>query len=312
MAIRCGVFGTGFWAAEVHAAGVAAEPGFELVGVWGRDPAKAAALADRYGARPYADVDALVADVDLVTVALPPHVQAPIAVRAARAGRHLLLDKPVALDAAAAQEVAEAVGAAGVAALVFFTTRFLPAGAGWVAEHAGRPWSGGRAEVLGSIFVEGGPFAESPWRREKGGLWDVGPHALAVLLPVLGPVTEVVAATLDAEGTAHVLLRHECGAVSSLSLGLDVPPAAESTRIGVYGPAGAALLPPIEWDAVTAFREALRQLADLAARPGARHPCDVHFGAEVVAVLAAAEAATKAGTGIGVGVGPGVRAPHAG
>jgi predicted dehydrogenase len=269
MAIRFGVLGTGYWAAEVHAAGVVAEPGFELVGVWGRDPAKAAAVADRHGARPYEQVDDLLAEVDAVAIALPPDIQAPLAAR----------------------EVTEAVTATGVANLVFFTSRFLPAGAAWLAEQAGRDWTGGRAEILGSIFVEGGPFAGSAWRREKGGLWDVGPHALSLLLPLLGPVTEVVAAATDSDSSAHLLLRHPSGAVSSWSLGLDVPPAAAGTRIEVYGPDGRATVPDLEWDPVVAFREALRQLADLTGRPGDRHPCDVHVAAEVVDILERAEAA---------------------
>jgi predicted dehydrogenase len=290
MAIRFGVLGTGYWATEVHAAGVVAEPGFELVGIWGRDQARAAAVAERHGARTYRQVDELLAEVDAVAIALPPDVQAPLAARAARVGKHLLLDKPLALSTAAAREVTDAVTATGVANLVFFTNRFLPAGAAWLAEQAGRGWTGGRAEILGSIFVDGGPFAGSAWRREKGGLWDVGPHALSVLLPLLGPVTDVVAAAGDPEGTAHLLLRHGSGAVSSFSLGLDVPAAAAGTRIEVHGPAGRALLPDVQWDPVVAFGEALRQLADLAGRPGDRHPCDVHFAAEVVDILERAEA----------------------
>ena len=54
-------------------------------------------------------IDALIADVDAVAIALPPDVQAPIALRAARAGRHLLLDKPVALVTGMAAEIAAAV-----------------------------------------------------------------------------------------------------------------------------------------------------------------------------------------------------------
>jgi predicted dehydrogenase len=43
-----GLFGTGHWAAEVHAAALAGHPGARLAGVWGRDPVKARALAQRY------------------------------------------------------------------------------------------------------------------------------------------------------------------------------------------------------------------------------------------------------------------------
>ena len=80
------LFFTGIdWAAETHAAALAAHPDAEFVGVWGRDPAKVDALAGRYGVGAYHDVDALFADVDAVAAALPPDVQADLAVRAATA-----------------------------------------------------------------------------------------------------------------------------------------------------------------------------------------------------------------------------------
>src|SRR4051794_32743418 len=103
--MRFGVFGTGYWAREVHAAGVVACPGAELAGVWGRDPAKAKAMADGLGVRAYDDADALIDAVDAIAVALPPDVQADLAVRAANAGRHLLIEKPVALSSADADRV---------------------------------------------------------------------------------------------------------------------------------------------------------------------------------------------------------------
>src|SRR5437763_1145566 len=85
--LRFGLLGTGYWAAETHAAGLHRHPDAQFVGVWGRNPAKAEALAARYGVRAYPDVDALIADVDALAVALPPDIQAEMALRAARAGR---------------------------------------------------------------------------------------------------------------------------------------------------------------------------------------------------------------------------------
>ena len=160
--MRFGLFGTGYWAGEVHAAAISAEPGVDLTGVWGRDPAKAAALAGRYGSHPYDDIDALLADVDAVAVALPPDVQAPIAARAAAAGRHLLLDKPLALSTRDAAEVVRAVDAAGVASVIFFTSRYLPEVADWLTGLADREWTGAQATWLGSIFHAGNPFGASP------------------------------------------------------------------------------------------------------------------------------------------------------
>jgi predicted dehydrogenase len=124
--VRFGLLGTGHWAADTHGATLATHSTAELVAVWGRDPAKAATVAGQLGARAYDDVEALFADVDAVAIALPPDVQAGLAVRAARAGCHLLLDKPLALTVEAADEVVEAVDKAGVASLVFFTNRFRP------------------------------------------------------------------------------------------------------------------------------------------------------------------------------------------
>src|ERR1051325_7903998 len=98
--MRFGLLGTGPWGQLAHAPGLAAHDGIDLVGVWGRDPAKAAALADQHGVATYPDFEKLLDDVDAVAIALPPHIQGDLALRAAVAGKHLFLDKPVALTAA--------------------------------------------------------------------------------------------------------------------------------------------------------------------------------------------------------------------
>src|SRR6266498_551387 len=108
VSLRFGVLGTGYWGVKRHAAGTGAQAGVGLVGVWGRNPAKAEALGRRFGVRGYEDLDALLEAVDAVAIALPPDVQADLAVRAARAGRHLLLDKPLALSLEQARSVVEA------------------------------------------------------------------------------------------------------------------------------------------------------------------------------------------------------------
>ena len=290
--VRFGLFGTGYWAAEVHAAALrAADRQVRLVGVWGRDRGKASSLAARYGCRPYDDVDALIADVDAIAVALPPAVQAPIAARAAAAGRHLLLDKPLALSTAAAGEVMSAVRAAGVASVVFFTSRFAPSTARWLEQQAGRDWHGGEATWMGSIHAPGSPFGASPWRDQHGGLWDVGPHSLSMTIPLLGSVERVPCAVRDVDGTIRFVARHESGSLSVHTVGINVPPAATAVRVAVYGESGWATMPlPVEAEVVDALGEALRQLLAAIADGAASHPCDVGFGAEVVAVLGQAQA----------------------
>ena len=72
--MRFGLVGTGYWARETHATALAAHPGAELVGVWGRSFERATGLADSFGAKAYRDVDEMFADVDAVAFAVPPDV----------------------------------------------------------------------------------------------------------------------------------------------------------------------------------------------------------------------------------------------
>ena len=293
--LRFGLLGTGYWAAETQAAGLSGHPDAEFVGVWGRDPAKAGALAQRYGVRAFVDVDELIAAVDAVAVALPPHVQAPLAIRAARAGRHLLLDKPVALDLAEADELVEAVDASGVASLVFVTNRYRPDIESWIDKTAATAgWGGARVTMLGSIFGPDSPYRDSQWRRERGGLWDLGPHALSIVLPVLGPVEEAVAVAAPFD-TVHAILRHRDGAVSTLATSLNAPPALDIWTTMFLGEAGTARMPAAEGDPVTAFRAAIARLAGNVAAGHPADPLDVRAGRDTVAVLTAAQASADRG-----------------
>ncbi len=286
--MRYGLVGTGHWAGEVHAAALAARTDGEFVGVWGRTPERRARLADRYGVRAFADPDALFDAVDVVSFAVPPDVQAPLAVQAARAGCHLLLEKPVALDLAAADALVAATR--DVATVVFLTWRFDADTAARIAElRAGGPWVGGRALWLGAIAEPGSPYAASPWRHRHGALWDLGPHALAVLVPILGEVTDV-AASRGPGDTVHLALRHGPEVSSTVTLSLTVPPAAARTEAAVYGDDGWATLATAPVEAVGALGRALDELGDHV-RSGAPHPCGVAFGRDLVAVLERAEAA---------------------
>lgn len=214
--MRFGLIGTAFWADVAHAAGLVAHPEVELVGVWGRDPAKASALAEHTGTRAFPSFEAMLEGVDAVAFAVPPDVQAPLAERAARAGKHLLLEKPIALDPAAAAALAAAVEEAGVAAAVFFTRHYTPEGRAFLDALAGSTWEGGSAVWLANAFTDGSPFA-TPWRAEHGGLWDVGPHAVAVLATALGPVTGVHAVG-GVRDLVHLVLTHDGGATSTAAV----------------------------------------------------------------------------------------------
>src|SRR4051812_1136768 len=92
--VRVGVVGTSYWAREAHAKGVRRTSGAQLVAIWGRDAERTGAAAEAVGARAHTNFDAFLDDVDLVTFSVPPSVQAVLAVQAAEAGKHLLLEKP--------------------------------------------------------------------------------------------------------------------------------------------------------------------------------------------------------------------------
>ncbi|MFI1012470.1 Gfo/Idh/MocA family protein [Streptomyces sp. NPDC020965] len=291
--LRIGLFGAGPWAERTQAPALAAHGGVDFAGVWARRPEAAEAVAARHGTSAYTGddgIDALLASCDAAAFALPPDIQAPLAARAAAAGCHLLLDKPVATTVAAARETAEAAERAGVASIVFCTLRFALDTDPWIAEQAAvGGWFTAHAQWLGSLYAPGGdnPYAASPWRREKGGLWDLGPHVLSVLIPVLGDVTGVTAARGPA-GTTHLVLRHTSGASSTVTLALAAPPKASGVSVELAGEQGRAVLPP--WnDAVTSFRTAVDELR-VAARTGEPHACDVRFGLRLTEILAAAEA----------------------
>jgi predicted dehydrogenase len=289
--MRFGVLGTGHWARTVHAGGLAAHSSAELVGVWGRDLASAKAVGAEHDVPGYTDVDELLAQVDAVTIAVPPDVQAPLAVRAAEAGKHVLLEKPLALDVATADRVVASVRAAGVASVVFFTFRFHAATETWLTQAARTRLAGGAGTWLNSLGES--PVADSAWRQGRGALWDLGPHALSLLVPALGAVT-AVQATAGLRDTVHLVLAHDSGAVSTVTVSHTASPLSTGMEFFVHGDAGRLVLLPEIGAAGTAFRVAVDDLT-AAAMTGGTHACDVGFARDVVQVLETAGRALASG-----------------
>jgi len=286
--LRFGLVGTGYWARVTHAPALAATEGIELTAVWGRDRQATADLAAAYHATPHHDETAFLAGVDAVAFSVPPAVQAPFAARAARAGKHLLLEKPIALADADADDLVDAVEAAGVASVVFFTHRFHPDVRAWLADVTARGgWAGGVAVWLGTAFNSGSPY-NSPWRREMGGLWDVGPHLVSLLWAGLGPVTSVLADAGPGDVT-HLILHHQGGPSSAVTATLSAPQGIERPETYLWGAAGRSVAPIGSPHPVTQMRTALTELAANARSGKTSHPCDVRFGREVGHVLAEAQ-----------------------
>lgn len=284
--MRFGLAGTGHWARVTHAAALASTPGVELAAVWGRDAQAARSLAGEHGAVAHHGFDAFLAGVDAVAFALPPDVQAGLAVRAAAEGKHLLLEKPIATDEEGAGALTAAVRASGVASAVFFTARFRPAIRAWLAEVTARGgWHGGSALWLSAGLLADNP---SPWRIAKGGLWDVGPHAVSLLWAALGPVEQVAAVGGRAD-LVHLVLHHRGGASSTVTLSQSAPRPAMALEVTVWGEGGRLWMPKGSADAVSTMRVALAELTANARSGTAAHECDAAFGGQIVRVLSAAE-----------------------
>ena len=289
---RVGVVGTGHWARVVHAAGAADHPGVDLVAVWGRDLGRASTVADLYAARAFDDFDTFLAEVDLVTVAVPPHVQAELALRAAEAGKHLLLEKPIALDPEAADRLVDAVDQRALSTVVFFTQRFVPTWEDWLQQVVATSPEGGRADWLTSR-EPGSPYLGSVWRDEHGALWDVGPHTLSQLVPALGAVVDVVGVRGQRD-LVHLVLTHEGGRTSRMSLSLTMPGGIDQVEVEFYGRDGILVQPAEDRDVADAYARALDELLAMVGAGETHHRCDVRFGRDVVHVLARCQAVLDA------------------
>lgn len=287
--MRFGLVGTGPWASIAHGPGLLDCPDADLVGVWGRDAAKAAELAGRLEVPPSTDFDALLADVDAVAFAVPPVVQVGMAIQAAQAGKHLLLDKPIALDVASADALESAVEASGVASVVFFTDRFVDTSRAWFDRVRDTPgWRGAWFRWLSTLQAPDNPFGGSAWRRERGALWDTGPHALSTLIGALGPVAAVTAVAGDGD-LVTLVLRHDSGATSTAALSQFAPPAAASFDCTLWGDAGLQPMPKRpDGRIVEVYATAASELV-AAATGGRRSGVDVRLGATITRLLADAQ-----------------------
>ncbi|MBE2317678.1 Gfo/Idh/MocA family oxidoreductase [Solirubrobacter sp. CPCC 204708] len=125
--VRVAIAGTGFMGA-VHARS-ARLAGARLVGVAGSSPEKSSRAAADFGAeRPFATAEELVEspDVDVVHVCTPNHLHRPLAEAALAAGKHVICEKPLAVDDRGAEEMLDAAIASGKVHAVPFVYRYHP------------------------------------------------------------------------------------------------------------------------------------------------------------------------------------------
>jgi predicted dehydrogenase len=282
--VEVGLVGAGPWATAMHAPMLAAGPQTRLAAVWARRADAAATLATAHGARAAASFAELLDLCEAVAFAVPPDVQAELGRSAARAGRALLLEKPIALDLPAARALADAVADAGVVSQLVLTKRYLPATRDFLAAAGGFATTGARACYLHGAFL-GGAQA-TPWRLAHGALFDLGPHLLDLLEAAVGPITDL-RATRNAHDWVGLTCVHDGGAVSQASLSGSVALPRARTTVELYGPAGHLGLDAAGIDHGTCWPVLRAEFAD-AVRTGRPHPLDVHHGLRLQELIASA------------------------
>jgi predicted dehydrogenase len=125
-----GVVGAGRWAGLAHLPGWARDERCRIVGICDREPERAAAAADQYGAAVVTgDYRALLdrEDIDVIDVVTRDSEHYPVNLAAVEAGKHVLSEKPVAHDHHDVRRIAELARAKGLKTKVGFTFRYSPA-----------------------------------------------------------------------------------------------------------------------------------------------------------------------------------------
>jgi len=204
--IGIGVIGCGAIAEHAHLPNYAAHPRAELVAVADVDRGRAEAMAEKFGVpNVYLDYRELLArdDIQAVSVCTPNYLHGVQTIDAARAGKHVLCEKPMALSIAEAEDMIDAAENAGVQLMVGFTHRFYHFNG--KARELIAKGEIGRPYTVRVRFAHKGPYtswsAVSDWffdRQRAGGgaVLDMGIHALDIARYVLDTEIRTVSANL--------------------------------------------------------------------------------------------------------------------
>lgn len=224
--MKFGIIGSGM-IAQFHAKAIEAMDGSQLHSVYSRNPESSKALADEHGCTGYNDIDAFLADPDLeiVTIATPSGAHLEPAVAAAKAGKHVICEKPLEITTERVDQMAAAGQENGVTISGIFNRRFNP---GLVAlKKAVDDGRFGQISLADAYikwyrdqdYYDSGQW-RGTWKLDGGGaLMNQSIHAIDQLLYIAGPVKSVCATTatlaherIEVEDTAVAILEFENGA----------------------------------------------------------------------------------------------------
>lgn len=262
--VRFGIVGAGK-VGRLHAAALGRIPGARLVAVTGRGEARAGALAGDHGARFDPSLETMIdrGDVDAVIVCTPHPLHAAQAMTAARAGLHVVVEKPMALTAGDCESMIAAAADNGVVLSVISQRRwYAPVRRVKDAIDEGRLGVPGLASV--EVLGWRGPdyYAMDAWRGtaagEGGGvLVNQAVHQVDLALWFLGAAVEVDGWTanvnhpgLDVEDTAVAIVRFASGALATIVASNSQRPGLYA-RIHIHGQSGASV--GVETDSGSSF-----------------------------------------------------------
>ncbi|GAA2678456.1 Gfo/Idh/MocA family protein [Nonomuraea recticatena] len=249
--VGCGVIGA------LHARLIAAMDGTaELVAVADTDLERASRLAAEHGVDAHGDLAELYArqDVDAVVVCVPSGLHAEAAVPALRAGKHVVIEKPIDITLEAADRIIAAERESGRTVTVISQRRFEPSflrlKAAIEAGELGRLTSGAAEVTLWrpqSYYDSGG--WRGTWALDGGGaLMNQGVHVVDLMLALLGPAAEVSAYAgllahegIEVEDTAVAAVRFAGGALGRL-FATTAAHGGASVRVSVHGDRGHAVV----------------------------------------------------------------------
>jgi predicted dehydrogenase len=221
-ALRWGVLGTG-WIAQRFVRALQTSTTQQVVAVGSRTQPSTERFAAAAGAlTAHGSPEALVADpaVDVVYVATPHQAHHANALLAIGAGKHVLVEKPLGLDAAQAEEVAAAAAAAGVFCMEAMWTLFLPR-----LDVVRQLLEQGLLGDVRTVLGDHGERFDPPHRildpaMAGGSLLDLGSYLTALATWTLGPAQDVYATgemtPSGVNGQAAMVLTHGGGARSVL------------------------------------------------------------------------------------------------
>ena len=238
-----------------HATQFAVMEDVEFVACYGRNPEKAAAFAEKYGARKgYSDYSQFCADPDLdfVVVCSPNGLHAKHAVPLAEAGKNLIVEKPLEISLSAANEILDACKRNDVLLSVVYQMRF-----GEAAKKVKQAVDDGRfgrilqIDAYDKAYREISYYQDDPWRGTKeleggGTLTTQTTHLVDLMQWIAGPVEKAYAKKLTAfhdievEDLANAILTFRSGALGVVVSSTCFRPAMKS-RVEVHGTKGSAI-----------------------------------------------------------------------